>query len=109
MEEEIKPEDQRITYATAFALRCSIGRLAIISYDDMELISKKVEQLEGVMKQFYELHQGDQAKANELSQGESDLTKTDLAYLSKDDFKQAIYQRGFDFDQVRILEYWLVK
>jgi hypothetical protein len=102
-------KETQITFATALAVRKLIGRFAISCYEDVEAVKPKIDQLEGVLNQFSQDHSGDQAKANEMFNTESQLTKTELAYMSKDDFKQAIHQRGFELDQIQLLEYWLVK
>lgn len=104
----VELKDQGITYGTAFALRRLIGRLGIDCYDDKEAIESVVKKLETVMSEFSNVSAGDQSRAHELSNTESTLTKKDIAYLSLTDFKKAIFQRGFEFDHVGLLEYWLV-
>lgn len=106
---EKENKDPQVSFATSFALRRLIGKFAIITYDDMEAIKAKATKLDEAASQFNDLHRGDQAKANEMFNSESSIKKSDLAYLTKEDFKQAIFQRGFDFDQANLLEYWFVK
>lgn len=111
MKKEEKTIEKKIgiTFSTAFTLRRLLGKFAIVTYDDVEVIKAKATQLDEVAKQFFQLHDGNQEKANQVFNDESTVTKTDLAYLTKDEFKQVICQRGFEFDHVELLEYWFVK
>ena len=96
-------------YSTAFAIRNFMGKFAIVTYDELEILRAKTGELDKVKTEFQEACGGDQNKANEIFQTESELSQQDFAYLTKDEFKQVIFQRGFDLDQVLLLEYWLVK
>jgi len=96
-----------IPYSAAFQLKELIGRFKVDSYSDVERIREQISQLP--LEEFSISCNGDNQKANELWHKESNLSKDDFAWLTKEEFKQAIEKRGFTAAEVEFLEYWIVK
>jgi hypothetical protein len=86
-----------------------IGKFKINSYDDLEFIKKKKEDLSAELKAFGEIVGQDQTKANELWPSESCLSKDSFAWMSKDQFKAAIIGINLPVDDVQVLEFWVIK
>lgn len=108
METENK-EVKNIPYFMLQVISGLIGKFKINSYDDLEFIKNKKEDLSAQLMAFGEIVGQDQGKANELWPTESALSKDSFAWMNKDQFKAAIIGINLPVDDVQVLEFWVVK
>lgn len=99
----------KIPYFMLGVISDLIGKFSCKSYEDFELIKGKKEALNKQLQSLAEKAGGDQAKADVIWRTESDLTKTEFAWLEKENFKAMIPELGLKADQIGVLEFWAVK
>lgn len=125
---KVKQDSIKMSISTAYGLQHLIRRLNVNTYGDFEVIQDLNEKLNLAQRKAAELnlafrkenkvdekeeinqtHPLFQALNNYVFEKNIDLTKKDTATFSKEEFAQKIQNRGFIFDEIDILKYWLVK
>lgn len=107
-----KKEPQEVVKIPYFMLQVIaglIGKIKCNTYESFDLIRGKTEALHAELRKLSEKAGGDQEKANVIWKGDSDLTKTEFAWLDKENFIAMIPELGLSADQIGVLEFWAVK
>lgn len=99
----------KIPYYMLQVIAGLIGKIKCNTYESFDLIRGKTEALHAELKKIGEKAGGDQEKANVIWKGDSDLTKTEFAWLERETFKTIIPELGLNAEQIGILEFWVVK
>lgn len=105
----VEMEPIKIPYYMLQVIAGLIGKFKCNTYESFDLVRGKTEALQAELKKLSEKAGGDQAKANVIWQGESDLTKEEFAWLEKDHFKAMVPELGLNAEQIGILDFWAVK
>lgn len=99
----------KIPYFMLGVIAGLIGKIKCSTYESFDLIRGKTELLNRELQKLGEKAGGDQGKADIIWKTESDLTKTEFAWLEKENFKAMIPELGLSADQIGVLEFWAVK
>ncbi len=98
-----------IPYFMLQSIGVLIGKFKCSTYEDFEFIQKKKESLNDQLKAFSEKVQQEPDKAQQVWQGESELSKSDFAWLPKEALKALVPEMKLSADEIDVLQFWVVK